>query len=121
MASPHIAFTRPDEAVGQSSLSRPIDFAHLERQTMGDKALEAEVLRMFSRQAHVCLADIASGEPEKIKAAAHLLKGAASAVGAVRVVTAAAACEARPDDAAALAAASAAVIEAENCILGLMR
>jgi HPt (histidine-containing phosphotransfer) domain-containing protein len=102
-------------------MGRPIDFAHLERQTMGDKALEATVLQLFSRQARSCLAEIGSGEPDKIKASAHLLKGAAGAVGAVRVMHAAAACEARPRDAAALADACAAVVEVENYILGLMR
>jgi len=121
MASSNIAFDRPDGSGGRGAPERPIDFAHLERQTMGDKTLEAEVLRMFSRQAHSCLAEIGSGETDRIRASAHLLKGAASAVGALRVVRAAAACEAQPGDAAALAEASAAVVEVENFISGLMR
>ena len=41
MAALNIAFEAPDNASGAGlSAGRPIDFDHLARQTMGDKALE---------------------------------------------------------------------------------
>lgn len=122
MAALNIAFEAPDNARGTGpSRDRPVDLVHLARQTMGDKLLEIEVLQMFTRQARACLSEIGSGNPEKAKAGAHRLKGAAAAVGAFRVANAAADYEARIGDAACMAAVGAAIIDAENFILGLSR
>lgn len=67
-----------------------IDEAHLRRQTGGDTALADELLAMFSEQCAVHLATIgALGSLQERLDAAHTLKGAASAVGAFRVATAA--------------------------------
>ncbi|TCL73513.1 Hpt domain-containing protein [Rhizobium sp. BK251] len=123
MAAVNVAFDAPDNARGPCpSNARPIDLVHLAKQTMGDKALEMEVLQIFARQARACLQEIASGDAEKMKAAAHLLKGAARAVGAFKAADAASALEeATKADAAAIAAVGAAVIEAENFVLKLCR
>ena len=66
-----------------------IDEAHLERMTLGDAALEREVLRMFSAQAASVVALLASW-PDDAPALAHTLKGSARAIGAVAVADAAA-------------------------------
>jgi HPt (histidine-containing phosphotransfer) domain-containing protein len=122
MAATGIAFAAPENASGACpSNARPIDLVHLARQTMGDKTLEAEVLRMFARQLRIGLQDIGAGDPDKRKAALHLLKGAASAVGAFPLADAVAACETRPAEAASLSAVAKAVIEVENFILRLSR
>ncbi len=122
MAAVSIAFEAPDNSKGPCpSKVRPIDLVHLAKQTMGDKALEIEVLQMFARQARACLGEIASGEAKKIVAAAHRLKGAASAVGALRVSETAEMLEYNAGDAASMAAVGAAVVEAENFILKLSR
>ncbi|MET3854969.1 Hpt domain-containing protein [Rhizobium sp. OAE497] len=122
MAAVSIAFEAPDNSKGPCpSKVRPIDLVHLAKQTMGDKALEIEVLQMFARQARACLGEIASGEAKKIVAAAHRLKGAASAVGAFRVSETAEMLEENAGDAASMAAVGAAVVEAENFILKLSR
>lgn len=122
MAAVSIAFEAPDNSSGSCpSKGRPIDLVHLATQTMGDKALEIEVLQMFARQARGCLGEIASGEAKRIVAAAHRLKGAASAVGAFRVSETADVLEANAADAAAMVAVGAAVVEAENFILKLSR
>jgi HPt (histidine-containing phosphotransfer) domain-containing protein len=122
MAALNIAFEAPDNARGTGpSKERPIDLVHLARQTMGDKVLEVEVLQMFARQARACLQDIGSGNTEKATAGAHLLKGAASAVGAFKVAEAADAFENRINDASRMAAVGAAVVDAENFILKLCR
>ena len=51
MAALRIAFEAPDTPGNSAAAGRkPIDFAHLAAQTMGDKALEIEVLQLFARQ-----------------------------------------------------------------------
>lgn len=122
MAALNIAFEAPDNARALGpSRERPIDLVHLAKQTMGDKVLEIEVLQMFARQARNCLQDIGSGNADTAKAAAHRLKGAASAVGAFKVAAAAGAYEETSQDAARMAAVGSCVVEAENFILKLCR
>jgi len=65
-----------------SSSAPPIDLAHLARQTMGDNALEREVLGMFDEQLAMIadrfeVADL--GERYRL---AHTLKGSARGIGA---------------------------------------
>lgn len=122
MAALNIAFEAPDNARAMGpSRERPIDLVHLAKQTMGDKVLEIEVLQMFARQARNCLQEIGSGNGDTATAAAHRLKGAASAVGAFKVAEAAEAFEEVSNDAARMAAVGSRVVEAENFILKLCR
>ncbi|WP_252193143.1 Hpt domain-containing protein [Rhizobium sp. CSW-27] len=122
MASVNIAFEAPDNGRGAAtSTSRPIDLDHLAVQTMGDKALEAEVLALFTRQARAALNEIGDRPAEAVVAAAHRLRSAANAVGAFAVVKATEALESQPDSAAARAAVAATVLDAENFILKLLR
>ncbi|WLR94489.1 Hpt domain-containing protein [Shinella zoogloeoides] len=122
MAALNIAFEAPDNAGGMCpSKERPIDMVHLGRQTMGDKALELEVLQMFARQARESMKELAGSQGAARAAVAHRLKGSAQSVGADAVSKAAGALEDDPADAAALAAVTAAVVEAENFILKLCR
>ena len=67
----------------------PIDIAHLRRMTLGDAALEREVLTMFSMQASR-LAETLAAMPTDALALAHTLKGSARAIGAFAVADAAA-------------------------------
>ncbi len=67
----------------------PIDIAHLRRMTLGDTALEREVLTMFSMQASR-LAEALAAMPADAPALAHTLKGSARAIGAFAVADAAA-------------------------------
>lgn len=122
MAALNIAFEAPENSRGLCpSASRPIDLVHLARQTMGDKALEIEVLQIFARQARSCMADLAGAGESEARAVAHRLKGAASAVGAHDVVAAATRLEGMPGDQALIAATGSAIINAENFILKLCR
>jgi HPt (histidine-containing phosphotransfer) domain-containing protein len=122
MAALNIAFEAPDNAGGAGiAIGRPIDFEHLARQTMGDKALELEVLQMFARQARESMKELAGTEGPARAALAHRLKGSARAVGADVVAAAAETLEEKPGDAAALASVARAVVEAENFILKLCR
>jgi HPt (histidine-containing phosphotransfer) domain-containing protein len=74
--------------------SGPIDFAHLQRMTLGDDSLEREVLGMFSAQSSKLLGALAD-LPVDAAALAHTLKGSARAIGAFAVGDAAAHLEAQ--------------------------
>jgi HPt (histidine-containing phosphotransfer) domain-containing protein len=71
-------------------MSQPIDHAHLARYTMGNRALELEVLQLFAGQAPETLASLAAAADAKgWHVAAHTLKGSARAVGAFALAHAA--------------------------------
>ena len=73
----------------------PIDHVHLSRYTLGDRALEIEILGLFAGQAPETLAALAGAvDAEAWRNAAHTLKGSARGVGALRVAATAAAAEA---------------------------
>lgn len=76
------------------SRHRPIDLAHLARQTLGDKGLELEVLRMFDDTARVYFGRIEhSTNVEDLLRNLHTLKGAAAGIGATAVAALAATAE----------------------------
>lgn len=65
---------------------QPIDLAHLEKQALGDKGLEAEVLRMFDQMAHIYLRRLeTSTTVEDLVRHLHTLKGAAAGIGARKI------------------------------------
>jgi HPt (histidine-containing phosphotransfer) domain-containing protein len=66
----------------------PIDFAHLNRMTLGDGGLECEVLAMFSVQSARLVGQIAA-LAGNARGLAHTLKGSARAIGAFAVADAA--------------------------------
>ena len=68
---------------------RPIDLVHLARTTLGDRALEREVLQLFDRQSGILIARMRTAAPAAITALAHTLKGSARGIGAWRVARAA--------------------------------
>jgi len=80
-------------AVKSGAAAFPIDLVHLSRQTMGDRALEAELLALFERQAARIVEELGrpdSDQPGGWRAdLAHKLKGSACAVGAHEVAAAA--------------------------------
>ena len=122
MAALNIAFEAPEMAAGPCpSSTRPIDLVHLAKQTMGEKALEIEVLQIFARQARACLAELSEADATQRQAIAHRLKGAASAIGAHEVAAVAGRLEATPADTALVAQAGSAILKAENFILKLCR
>jgi len=101
----------------------PIDFAHLRRMTLGDAALEREVLGMFSAQAQR-LAKALAGSPADAPALAHTLKGSARAVGAFAVGDAAAHLEtlirSGDDRAEALSELDDAIMQARSAIEAML-
>ncbi len=70
----------------------PIDLAHLARMSLGDAALEREVLSLFVAQSAKLIAALAT-LPQDARELAHKLKGSARAIGAFAVADAAAGLE----------------------------
>lgn len=65
---------------------RPIDRKHLARYTLGDEALEEEILGLFLEQLPKTIATLRSAQTDKDwTCAAHTLKGSARCVGAWRL------------------------------------
>lgn len=87
---------------------RPIDLVHLAKQTLGDRSLEHEVLRLFLTQADVYMTRVEKADCKDDRfAAAHTIKGSARNIGAWTVADVAAHLEKAegkeiPDDVAAL-------------------
>lgn len=78
------------EQRASNAFATAIDVVHLNRQTMGDRGLEHEVLELFRRQARVLLFRFeALTSPSERADVAHTLKGSARGVGANRVAFAA--------------------------------
>jgi HPt (histidine-containing phosphotransfer) domain-containing protein len=112
----------------------PIDNAHLDRMTLGDIALEHEVLAMFSAQAVGLIGRLAvlssdgrssEGRSSESLALTHALKGSARAIGAFRVGDAAEALEAAlrngDDSSEAMAGLKDSVAEARSAIDARLR
>ncbi len=85
------------KAARQDGTAKPVDLVHLSTQTMGDRALECEVLSIFLSQSQIYVSAYkAATDAGARKSAAHALKGAAKAIGAWHLAEIAEACE-RPD------------------------
>ncbi|MBV9636662.1 MAG: Hpt domain-containing protein [Methylobacteriaceae bacterium] len=93
---------------GAERPAQAIDRSHLSRQTLGDTALQRELLAIFDRRSEDLVGRLAGAQPEARRDLAHGLKGSALAIGATRVAAAAAHYEGligRAADEATLAAA----------------
>jgi chemotaxis protein histidine kinase CheA len=79
------------------ALADVVDTAHLARYTMGDEALERELLRMFATQLQELVGGLRAarkaGDAAQWRLLAHTLKGAARAVGAFPIAEIAARAE----------------------------
>lgn len=73
---------------GPGGAGQPVDLAHLRRYTMGDRALEAEILGLFADQLPITIGALKNAPSAKEWGiAAHTLKGSARAVGAWSLAT----------------------------------
>ena len=122
MAALSIAFEAPEVSLQpRPSGGRPIDLVHLARQTGGDKSLETEVLALFARQVREAVTQIGQLQGKARSELAHRIAGAAKGVGAFDVARCAGEIETKPRNAAAIAAFTKSVIDADTFIVGLMR
>jgi HPt (histidine-containing phosphotransfer) domain-containing protein len=109
-----------DEGYGVSNvgipLSKPIDLEHLARYTGGERALNAEILKLFDTQVTDMVGQLNSvlavRDAKRWREITHTIKGAARGVGAFGMGEAAAAAE--PVDPANADKAKAAIKSLEN-------
>jgi HPt (histidine-containing phosphotransfer) domain-containing protein len=81
MSTAHSVADSGDKLAGD-----PIDRAYLARFTMGNAAVEHEVLQLFADQVPLYLQQLRDASVDKAwKQAAHTIKGSASAIGAWRL------------------------------------
>jgi len=93
-----VAFSMPGGESCGSARSRPVDLVHLARQTMGDRALEQEVLALFVQQALQVRDQISAASTNERLRLAHGLKGSARGVGAFAIADCATEIEKQPED-----------------------
>lgn len=93
-----VAFSMPGGEASGPIRARPIDLAHLARQTMGDRGLEQEVLSLFVQQVRQAGDRIANAAPDECRQLTHSLIGSARGVGAFAIADCATAINAQPDD-----------------------
>ena len=108
--------------------SRPVGLVHLSRYTLGERALEREVLELFCTQSVLYLEQLRAAMSDKAwKDAAHSLKGSARAIGAWRAAQTAERAEALQGDVLAqfrtvrIAEIESSLRDAEAYILFLLR
>lgn len=129
MMSERAARSEPAEpAQAQDIPTQPVDLTHLARYTLGEHALEREVLELFCTQSVLYLEQLRAAMSDKAwRDAAHSLKGSASAIGAWRAAQAAERAEALRGDgltqfrAARIAEIEASLREAEAFITSVLR
>ncbi|MGE0499408.1 MAG: Hpt domain-containing protein [Rhizobiaceae bacterium] len=114
-------FDRPGGESCVRATSRPIDFAHLSRQTLGDRDLEREVLGLFVQQAVAARETIAKAPPVDRFHAVHALKGSARGVGATLIAECLDELEDRPDDSVIVTRLSRLIDEVRDLVSAISR
>lgn len=91
MAGEHAARIDPAHLEhGQEGSSNPVDLEHLARYTLGERALEREILELFCTQTVLYLDQLRAAMSDRFwRHTAHCLKGSARAIGAWRAAQAA--------------------------------
>jgi HPt (histidine-containing phosphotransfer) domain-containing protein len=115
------AFGRPGGESSGKAHARPIDLAHLSRQTLGDREIEREVLDLFVQQAVSVRDQLGAASPVERLRLAHALKGAARGVGAFAIADCVGRIEAQPNDSRAIKYLSALIEEARDFIASISR
>lgn len=75
---------------------QPIDREHFQRATLGDRALQRELLGMFQAQLAEARSRLAAGDASERSRIAHAVKGAARGIGAFEIAACMAEIERRP-------------------------
>ena len=78
------------ETASETPCERPVDLVHLSRYTLGNRALECEILELFRTQSGIYLRRLADADCDKAwSEAAHTIKGSARGIGAWGIAAAA--------------------------------
>ena len=116
-----VAFSRPGGEGARRAAPRPLDLDHLSRQTMGDRALEQEVLAMFARQIGTVRETIAAADDRERARLAHALKGSARGVGAFALADCAMLIEEEPANRALVSRLARLIDDARDFIAAISR
>lgn len=108
-AIPSVTAEEQGTAPACASAKNPVDLVHLSRQSLGDRSLENEILRLFRSQSQLYLDRLEGAKTaQERKFAAHTVVGSARGLGAWKVAKEAELVEkacSRPCDVSALRAA----------------
>jgi len=115
------AFSMPGGEGSAASRARPVDLAHLASQTLGDRALEQEVLKLFVHQALTTRDQIVAADRTERLRLAHTLKGSARGIGAFAIADCVAEIEKRPDEKHLLRRLSGLIDEVRDFIAAINR
>lgn len=110
-----------EEGPEAPSRERPVDLVHLARQTLGDHALEEEVLALFVTQLENARQRLGGASPQERRIIAHGLKGAARGVGAFAVADCAGTIEREPEDETGLSALYRRIDEVRDFVAAISR
>ena len=116
-----VAFAMPGGESCGSATHRPIDLAHLSRQTMGDRELEREVLQLFVQQALTVRDQIDNANLKERLFLAHGLRGSAQGIGAFGIAECAGEIEKRPAEKRELQRLSRLIDEVRDFIAAISR
>ncbi|MCC0029468.1 MAG: Hpt domain-containing protein [Brucellaceae bacterium] len=116
-----VAFCQPGGEGTRAAASQPVDLAHLGAQTMDDRDLQSEVLKLFIHSAEMFVVQLDSADGKRLRSLAHKLKGSARAIGAFALADKAAELEERSDDAAVLKAVRDEIVRVEDFIASILR
>ncbi|MBX3529719.1 MAG: Hpt domain-containing protein [Rhizobiaceae bacterium] len=104
----------------EAPIAQVLDLAHLDRQTMGDAGLRAEILALAQGEFDELLSQLDAIAVSERAGLAHRLKGAARAIGAFALGDAAQALEAAPQDPASMLRLAERVTELRPALLRAM-
>jgi HPt (histidine-containing phosphotransfer) domain-containing protein len=116
-----VAFAMPGGEGAAPSCARPVDLNHLARQTLGDRSLEQEVLKLFIQQALSARDQLADAPARERLRLAHSLKGSARGVGAFAIADCVAEIEKQPDDKQLIKRLSGLIDEVRDFIAAISR
>jgi HPt (histidine-containing phosphotransfer) domain-containing protein len=116
-----VAFAMPGGESSVTAPMRPVDMAHLYRQTLGDRAVEQEVLQLFVQQSVQVRDRIAAASRNERLQLAHGLKGAARGVGAFPIASCLTEIEKDPDNRQLFAKLASLVDEVRGFIAAITR
>jgi HPt (histidine-containing phosphotransfer) domain-containing protein len=116
-----VAFAMPGGDGAAASRARPVDLTHLAKQTLGDRALEQEVLKLFIQQALSARDQMSEAPVRERLRLAHGLKGSARGVGAFAIADCVADIEKRPDDGQLVKRLSGLIDEVRDFIAAISR
>ena len=116
-----VAFCQPGGEGTRAAVRKPVDLAHLGKQTMEDRDLQSEVLKLFIHAAEMFVFQLDGADDDRRRSLAHKLKGSARSIGAFALADHAEKLEEQPADAAVLKNVRDEIVRVEDFIASILR